>query len=257
MAFTCCENCSGKNKNEYGFEIYPPGYIYVPEDKFVIECDCHKKWREEYILKHNYENSGFPKSLFEYNPRTYAGKKSKNNFNRICNFAKKFSTDERLKNLIIYIYGPNGTQKTTVMSYIGKLLLGDDIKCRYVLMNSLIKLLQDYQFNDGKASYEIEKIKNSSVIIIDEAFDKEKVLLYKSGFQMSFIDSFIREMFSQGKCLIFISNIKREDISSQGFSPSIQDIIIRETSLKNTYLTFEDNYIAESGVEYNPNESLF
>ena len=122
-------------------------------------------------------------------------------------------------------------------------------------MNDLIHTLMDAEdFNEErkeKAIAKIEKLENTDLVIVDESFDKEKMKLYKSGFMLSFLDSWIRKRTGQlNKGILFVSNVKIEDIESNGLSHSIQDFVEREVKLHNCYLQFLDNYLQSTTVEF-------
>ena len=106
-------------------------------------------------------------------------------------------------------------------------------------MNEMIKNLTKEGFEE-RVQYEIDKYYAVDCLIIDEAFDKEKILWYKSNFQLNFLDTLLRKRIDQlNKAIIFISN---KTVSSLivNFNQSIYDLIERNT--QNTTLTFEDHY---------------
>ena len=192
---------------------------------------------------------------FSYSPRSYAGTKSAADKDRLVNYVKQFELNPEVRRLMVYMYGPNGTQKSTLASWVGKSLLSKGFSVRYVLMNDLIHTLMDAEdFNEErkeKAIAKIEKLENTDLIIVDESFDKEKMKLYKSGFMLSFLDSWIRKRIGQlNKGILFVSNVKIEDIESNGLSHSIQDFVEREVKLHNCYLQFLDNYLQSTTVEF-------
>ena len=155
------------------------------------------------------------------------------------------------------MYGKNGTQKTVLGNWIGKSLLSKGYSVRYLLMNNLVGMLQDVDFKDG-VQEKLDKLDSTDLLIIDEAFDKEKMRLYKSGFQISFIDTWLRNRIQTlNKGVVFISNVKPEDIEKQGLSHSIQDFVERECKKCNSFLEFKDNYILESHTEYDSSVGLF
>lgn len=233
------------------------GYIHIITENgpAVIECDCHKKFIENNRIETTYKHNGFDMRHFNYSPRQYAGTKSVADKDRLINYVEQFDKNPTVRSLIVYLYGPNGTQKTTIASWIGKELIKKNYSVRYYLMNDLIRLLMDAEsFNEDvaeKAKAKVEKLEETDLIIVDEAFDKEKMKLWKSGYQLSYIDSWIRKRVgSLNKGIFFISNVKIEDIESQGLSHSIQDFVEREVKLHNCYLQFLDNYIESTTKEF-------
>lgn len=246
MEFKPC----GKCKDGYIYKSDPTGFFQT-----AIECECHKKWIAENQLEKKYKHNGFDMRHYNYSPRSYAGTKSVKDKDRLINYVQQFDLNPEVRKLIVYMYGPNGTQKSTLASWVGKSLLSKGYSVRYFLMNDLIKLLMDAEdFNEErkiKAQSIIEKLENTDLIIIDEAFDKDKVKLYKSGFMNSFVDSWIRKRVGQlNKGILFVSNAKVEDIEDNGFSHSIKDFVEREVKLKDCYLQFLDNYLQSTTKEF-------
>ena len=219
-----------------------PDGFYL-EDNVLKEKPEHKEERLEKQAKALYKHYGFDMRNYDFNPRKYVGAKSVESKNRLINYVKQFKENPEVQKLVVYMYGPNGCQKSTMASWVGKSLIRDKYSVRYILMDSLIKLLERAE-RDTEARSDVDLLMKSDLLVIDEAFDKSKVKLFSTGWQNSFIDSFIRTRIqSENKGILFISNVKPEDIETQGFSHSIQDFVQRETENHKTLLTFEDNYL--------------
>lgn len=142
-----------------------------------------------------------------------------------------------------------------MMSWVGHQLLDKGYSVRYMLMNDLVKLLMDAEdFNQEKAEKAkamVEKLEETDLIIIDESFDKEKMKLWKSGYQLSYIDSWIRRRVGAlNKGIFFVSNVEIKNIEANGLSHSIQDFVEREVVLHNCYLQFLDNYMQSTVKEF-------
>lgn len=240
--FIPCRKC----KHQEGSEI-PDGYIKI--EGGLKECDCHKKWVHDKRLFIDYKKANFNISFFENSFDDYVGIKSISVIERLKNYIKCFENNETKEKAIasiIYFYGNNGTQKTSVANYIGHELLNHKIKVHYILMKELIDKLWMSQ-RDEEAKNFIERISNTDVLIIDESFSKDKIHLWASGNQLGYIDEFIRERVNKNKGIIFISNTPIEKIEEQGFSHSIQDLVLREVTKRKTNLIFEDNYMDSVG----------
>ena len=112
MDFVPCKKCNN-------------GYIYTKKDSFesVIECECHKKWLKENQLEKQYKHNGFDMRHFTYSPRQYVGSKSIEDKDRLINYVRQFELNPEVRKLLVYMYGPNGTQKSTLASWVGKSLL--------------------------------------------------------------------------------------------------------------------------------------
>ena len=223
-----------------------PGFVYssklgewIEDGQFVKECDCHQRYRERKLAILRAKNS----DIWENPPDikdTYKGNKSIDYKNQFITYISNF---KKFKDRVVYMHGPNGTQKTSLAMWGGSELLKQGWKVQYILMYKLIDLLTA-SFNK-KEEYEIilNKLKAADLLIIDEAFAKDKVLVYKSGYQLSFIDSFLRERIDVNKKgTLFISNKKSNQIMTEGFGFSLQDLVTRNTL--QTDLEFLDNYVA-------------
>ncbi len=230
--FTACRKCANLKGPKAGF--------YYKGD-YVVECECHQKYREELLVSLRAKNA----SVWQTPPditKSYKGTKSlksRDNFTRYIEQFKKF------QDKCVYMYGPNGTQKTSIAMWGAKKLLQQGWKVQYILMYRLLELLTSRFEAQQQAGIELNFLKKSDLLIIDEAFTKDKVLLYKSGYQLPFLDSFLRERIDlQKKGTLFISNKHSSEIEQEGFGKSLQDLIVRNT--KQTELEFLDNYVANN-----------
>lgn len=246
MKFTPCGNCKD-------------GYLYLlvmqGAGPSVKECECHKKWVHDNTVEQTYRHNGFDPRHFDYSPRSYAGTKSVADKDRIINYVEQFDKNPAVRSLVCYLYGPNGTQKSTMMSWVGKRLLDKGYSVRYYLMNDLVKLLMDAEDFDKekaeKARMMVEKLEETDLIIVDESFDKSKTWISRSGYELGTLDSWIRKRVAcLNKGIFFVSNVLPSDIASQNFSASIADFVQRETTIHKTLLKFEDNYLKSTTVEF-------
>ena len=134
----------------------------------------------------------------------------------------------KFKNIHLYFWSyENGTQKTTVASIVGNLLMNQGNTVKFISMGDLIKQLQSEQF-DEEMSSSIEIYKSCDFLIIDDAFDKRKATMYKSGWQISFLDQFLRyrlETVRLATC--FTSNFPINEIDENSFGISIKKLIER------------------------------
>ena len=112
-------------------------------------------------------------------------------------------------------------------------------------MSRLVDLLMKASsFNaDEETLTKLNRINNSDIVFIDEAFDSEKMTIFKSGWKTPFLDSFLRECLNSNIQLVFISNIEPELISEEKFSKSIKDLVLREAI--NNRFKLEDRFIDE------------
>lgn len=219
------------------------GYIFKKkgDDEYAVKCKCLFEFQETIKLQQRMEESGIPSEAIDYSIGDYIGKKSVNNAEKLKKYPAFFS--EKFKSIHLYIHGPNGTQKTTLARWIGREVLAQGYTVRYDLMNNIIKLLTKEGFEDN-IEQEIEKLQKVDLLILDESFDKEKIRWYKSDFQMSFLDTFLRTRLEyEKKATIFISNKSLESIK-ESFNNSLYDLVRRNT--RGGVLLFEDHYTSDT-----------
>lgn len=200
------------------------------------------------------------RDAMNYSFGDYVGTASKDQIERLKQYCSLFSSKnkaiiDKVRASWIYLYGPNGTQKTTCSSVVGKTLIDYGYDCRYTLMKTLIDSLWNSQ-RDEEAKEKVDEWLNCDVLIIDEAFSKDKLHLWQSGNQIGYIDEFLRERINLGKGCIFVSNTHPNDVEKQGFSHSIQDLLSRELKKQNGLMELKDNYF-DSISESEMPETLF
>lgn len=241
--FIPCRKCAGNKK---------PGYIEKKIDNLpvLIECDCHLKWRKESELERKCIESNIRP---DYKWEDYKGTQSLADLDCLKKYSKDFN--KFIYKTMVYVYGPNGTQKTSMVQALGKELISNDYSVMYTSMNDLINsLISNYDVSEEEAErkdFFLSKCSDCDLLIIDESFDPKKVTLYKSGYQIPYLDSFLRSRFEiSKKSIIFVSNVKPSDIEKMGYGKSIEDFIRRNTS--QSYLEFFDNYQRNCNADFNP-----
>lgn len=231
-----CRNCANKKGPE-------PGYFYVKVNGFnaVQECQCHVTWREtEEMYRLAKEANVYTELTF----KDYKGDLSRTDLRclqKVSENPEKFLD----RGSMIYIYGPNGTQKTSMVKVLGYSLIKSKYSVYYTRMNELIQTIIDASgFNNGEslaAENSYNKLLSSDFLIVDESFDKNKITLYRSGYQIPYLDNFIRERYeSRRKPIIFVSNIKPDSIDENLFGKSLKDLIVRSTA--ESCLEFYDRF---------------
>ena len=146
------------------------------------------------------------------------------------------------------MYGPNGTQKTVLATWLAREIMssGNSLNhVKYFTMNDFIKeLMKESSCNGEDKLFTETLLEKTDLLILDEAFDREKVTVYKSGYQIPFLDTFLRKWSNTtDKSIIFISNVEPSKIEANGYSKSIQDFVERNIKLHGAFLTFEDRYL--------------
>ncbi len=221
-----------------------PGYILKEKDSFayVEECNCHKDWRQLQEVQYDAVNANIWSDdiSLNYSPlKDYIGDESKKEVSNLMKYVENFE-NSKFNSAILYMWGTNGTQKTTIAQWVGLSILKKHHTVRYMNMHQLVILVSDFYKKEENAE-ELEFLKSVDLLILDESFDKQKVSLYKSGFQLPYIEDFLKTRIEgNDKSIIFISNISVADISKNGFSDSISSLIYRNTVPKNTVLHFKD-----------------
>lgn len=247
--FIQCRNCPYKTNGGP-----QPGYYYSTYEgsQVVIECDCHKRWASELKLEAKLLNS---EVNADFSFDNYCGDKSKDSVDCLKKVAE--NPEKFIYKKMIYMYGPNGTQKTSMAQALGKELIIKGYTVQYTLMQKLItNLVNDFSDSSSikeKKEYFINKCMDCDFLIIDEAFDLSKVTIYASGYQLPYLDSFIRNRFDiNKKSIIFISNKRPNEIAKlppprpneptkEGFGISLQSLVERNT--KQSLLEFYDVWV--------------
>lgn len=234
--FIQCRNCPRREKD--GPAV---GYYYDKVDGYQVikECSCHKKWREEVTLTQNMIQSGV---VPDYTFDNYCGHKSLRDLNALRKIAEY--PDRFVYKTMIYVYGPNSCQKTSMCQALAKDLIMKGYKVQFTYMSDLVSALVK-EFDDPhqeKKDYLIQRCADCDFLFLDESFDKTKVTIFQSGYQIPFLDNFLRSQFEiEKKTIIFISNILPNQIEEAGYSPSLQALI--ERNVKNSTLKFQDKWI--------------
>ena len=104
-------------------------------------------------------------------------------------------------------------------------------------MSDLVKLLSQESFEDN--DHYLERCRNSDFLIIDDSFDKKKVTIYKSGYQIPFLDTFLRSRLENDrKATCFTSNTSALNIDEETFGKNLKNLILRTVH----EFRFDDSY---------------
>ncbi len=226
-----------------------PGYKY----KVLRKCACREKYDREKVYTLRLKKSNLRTSMLDYEPTThYKGNLSTESMLKLVKYGQGL-TEDIYANQSLYLYGPYGTQKTTLAQWVGKKAIDHGLTPYYTLMRSLVNALVDSQYNDPDTTDEIKKerrnlINNASkcdVLLLDESFDLAKMTMYKSNYQLPFLDEFIRDrMDIKEKPIVFVSNVAIRNMD-KAFG-AIQDLLSRKISSVGGELHFRDNYMDAS-----------
>ena len=216
---------------------------YLTKKDSIKECECLKTFKANISIKGLLRKSGIEES-FSYSLSSYIGDDKEQNIKKIKSFIKDFDT--KFKGVSLYFWSKkNSTQKTTLSKVIAKELLKKGFKVQFVIMNDLMKDLMSEQFEED-LDEKIRKYYDCDLLIIDDSFDPKKVTLYKSKYQLSFLDSFLRKRMEQlKKSILFTSNISLEEIE-KSFEISIAKLVERNCAPP---LLFNDEPIQKTNIQ--------
>jgi len=247
--FIQCRNCPRLKQDGP-----KPGFYYEKIDgkDVVLECDCHKKWRLSRLKEIKLTESGI---TMDYTFNDYVGTKSLADLECLKKIAK--NPDKYSNKKMIYIWGPNGCQKTSMVQALGRELIEKNFSVQYTTMDNLItSLVSDFSRSESdneKREYFLSKCMDCDFLIIDESFDLKKTHIYVSGYQVPYLDSFLRNRFDiGGRSIIFVSNVSPRNIADlppskpgepqrPGFGESIQNLVQR--NVRESELIFRDVWV--------------
>lgn len=217
------------------------GYIYSSDS--VIKCSCLKQYQSQVLFELRLEKAGLKD--FNLTFQDYKGKDLLRNISKLEKYCSHLSSDFRY-NSHLYLTGPNGTQKSTIARIILLYAIKFNLTGKFILMSDLLDILTDVYSDDPRRQQELDNLLSVDVLCIDDAFDKYKVTIYKSGYQLAFIDRFIRSRIEiQHRNTIFTSNVEIEKIADNGFTKDIQDLLYRSIKVRDGELFFNDVYVKE------------
>jgi DNA replication protein DnaC len=194
-------------------------------EEVFIETPEWSKIKKEIALKRKIEISNIPPHVIDLSLNNYIGE-DREKIEKLKIFIQKF--EDKFKSVSLYFWSKeNSTQKTTISAIVGRSLLEKGYKVHFVLMNKLLKLLSEEKFQESH-SEELDLIRNSDFLIIDDSFDAKKATVYKSGYQIPFLDEFLRTRLEiEKKSICFSSNFSIEEIDQSVFGLSIKSLIKR------------------------------
>lgn len=160
-----------------------------------------------------------------YGMDTYIGEDRFNNIPKLKKYCNEFRTN--FLHIHLYLWSRvNGTQKSTCAKDIIVRLAKQGIKSKFILMDSLIKTLLNAERDDDDKQ-RVKEWSTVDFLVIDECFAKGQITLFKSGYQLAFLNTFLKErleVFRRATC--FTANVSIEDIG-QEWGASIQSLVGR------------------------------
>lgn len=197
----------------------------VNGETFVRRTDAWKHFQDSRMDEIRLSDSGIPLHVLNLTLDDYYGQ-DRTNIDKLKMYIDYF--DDKFRTVHLYFWShANGTQKTTTASIVGRLLISKGKRVRFVLMGDLLKTLSDF----GKDEIDDERIddwKTCDFLIIDDSFDKKKATVYKSMYQISFLDQFLRKRMEIDRlATCFTSNFSIEEIDDTVFGISLRMLVAR------------------------------
>ncbi len=224
---------------------------FIIRDGVATKCECWTNYRNEVLfLQKLYESNLITditpqdkiSKFIEYDIDSYRGDDVNKNIRKIKKFANEF--EDKFKSVNLFIYGDNGTQKSTVVKWICKKLLQKGKTVYYIIGKDLIDLIMDSE-RDAESKRKLNIMLQSDLLVIEE-FEKSKLSLFSSNYKQSELIPFLKtRMESICKSTIFISNSDISDLYE--ISDTIGDLIDRETI--DCKLHFTDKYYNHAKVD--------
>ena len=183
------------------------------------------KTKEEALYESRFARTGLPIHVRNLVLKDYIGT-NRSIPRKLTKYVEEFDT--RYRNIHLYFWShDNGTQKTTMASIVGNLLLKKGFSTRFILMGDLLTLLTD--LNKGEDSSERRQdLLDCDFLIIDDSFDKKKATIFRSGYQISFLDIFLRDRLERlRKATCFTSNFSIDEIDEEVFGVSLKKLVKR------------------------------
>lgn len=219
--------CPGLTRGFWGWGYYKSNRNGYPT---AVECFVHKEREKQRYIKARKARSGIDYDSKKYNEDDNPNREALQCLLKYANEFEKFKT-----HTMVYLYGPEGTSKTTTVKHVADKILNKGYTVRYVTMRNLLDDLVTNYGDSEEKKIEIEErlqeYKKSDLLIIDDAFEKSKVTIYSSGFQLPYLYSFISDRYdTSGKAILFVSSVKPEEIGKNGFGDSLQHYIDKNTT---------------------------
>jgi DNA replication protein DnaC len=228
--FTPCKKCDH-------------GYYFDNTTGVATSCGCLIAYQKDVRKQVALQRAGI--EGFDLTFDNYKGKDLNQNLLKLKKYISEIKTTYA-NGSHLYFTGPNGTQKSTVAKIVLRSCVEQGLSGKFILMSDLVDILTDVYSNDPKRESELDVLRTVDMLIIDDAFDKNKVTLYKSGYQLSFIDRFIRTRLEViHNNTIFTSNVAIDKISENGFTKDIQNLLTRSVKVKKGELLFTDVWVEE------------
>lgn len=212
---------------EYKGRLCPKYRLKYDEEgeDYVEYTDQWKSYLKEQAILKSLQDMGLTDSCIKYGFQTYTGSDSNGKLPKLRKYIEQFQ--DRYKRVHLYFWSrANSTQKSTMAEAIIVELLKQGVSCQFVLMSKLLSLLTEESFKED-CQAQINKYREAQFLVIDDSFDPKKATLFKSGYQLSFLDTFLRQRLEvEKRATCFTSNVPIDEIEA-GWTLSIAKLIER------------------------------
>jgi hypothetical protein len=175
-------NYKGRLIPKYRFKEIDGQEVAIPTKEWQEHCKLLETKR--YLL------SADIGEVISYGLDTYIGEDRFNNILKLKEYCDGFKT--KFSHTHLYLWSKiNGTQKSTCAKDIIVRLAKQGVKSKFVLMNNLIKTLLEAE-RDDKSKEKAGEWSTTEFLVIDECFAKGQVTLFKSGYQLAFLNTFLK-----------------------------------------------------------------
>jgi len=134
----------------------------------------------------------------------------------------------------IYLEGKQTVGKTSIACSIAKELIYKGFTCQFLYAGELSNILRDYNGygkNADEAKMFLDKLYQKDFLVLDDMFDINKDVVYKSTNLAGQWDVFLRKVLDSGMNMIVTSNTLLKNINEE-YGKSIQELMDRNFHLK-------------------------
>lgn len=179
----------------------------------------YEMWKSKKLYDIYIKESGIPEFYHNIEFSDYKGTLSLSDVKKIKYIAQNINSN-KFEDIYMYLYSEkNNSQKTAVACNFGKECIKQGKRVKFALFGDIVEALQKTSGFTTDYNYEnyLKDIIGADIIILDDAFDKKKMLTYAKSNDMilSTIDRFLRNLFGKQKVIVFTSNIPIEVLENE------------------------------------------
>lgn len=194
----------------------------IDGEVYVTKSDEWRSQQGKALFDLSFSKTGLPPHVKDLTLSDYVGE-NRAIPRKLKKYVSEFGDRYRMVHLYFWSH-KNGTQKTTTASIVGKLLTEKGFQVKFILMGELLSLLTKMSDNPT----ERQDLLDCDFLIIDDSFDRKKATIYRSGYQISFLDIFLRERLEvRRRATCFTSNFSIEEIDEEVFGRSLKKLVER------------------------------